>query len=398
MSHYGDPKNRLKDFQGLGLSSLCIHGGQKHDPITGAVMPPIFQTSTYAQTEAGVTVGGYEYSRSHNPTRRMLEDNLALLEGGTYGLAMASGMSAISLVLSMYKPGDEIVCCDDVYGGTYRFFTKILQEQGYKISFVDLSDPSLIESSISDSTKLVWIETPTNPLLKLIDIKAVSARAKQVGAKTVVDNTFMSPVFQQPLSLGADIVIHSMTKYINGHSDVVGGCVVTDDEEIADKLYFAQNTIGAVLAPFDSWLVLRAIKTLSLRMKAHAEQAQKVAEYLAEHRKVKKVIYPGLPSHPQHELAKEQMNGFGGMLSFYIDGGLKEAKDFLSAVKIFTLAESLGGVESLVEHPAIMTHASVPVEIRERIGIADGFIRVSVGLEDFDDLKSDLEQALNARS
>jgi len=393
-AQYGNPKERLKAFSGLGFSSLAIHGGQHPDPATGAVMPPIFQTSTYAQTEAGKTMGGYEYSRSHNPTRRVLEDNLALLEGGIYGLAMSSGMAAISLILTLFKAGDEIVCCDDVYGGTYRLFTKVLGPQGYKFKFADLCDPAQIKSSISSSTKLVWVETPTNPLLKLIDIKKVSEQAHSVGAKVVVDNTFMSPYFQKPLSLGADIVTHSLTKYLNGHSDVVGGCVVTADDEIAERLYFAQNSIGAVLGPFDSWLVVRSLKTLPIRMKAHQESAIELAKWLSEHPKVEKVIYPGLPNHPQHALAKEQMSGFGGMLSFYVKGGLKEAENVLKRVKLFTLAESLGGVESLIEHPAIMTHASVPKEIREKNGIADTFLRVSVGLEDIDDLKKDLDAAL----
>ena len=393
---YGDPKKRLEEFRKLGFSSNAIHGGQHPDPVTGAVMPPIYQTSTFAQKSAGETIGGYEYSRSHNPTRRMLEDNLALLEGGTFGVATASGMAAVTLMMAQFNPGDEIVCCDDVYGGTYRLFTKIFERQGFKFKFVDLSDETQIESAITQTTKLVWLETPTNPLLKLMNIKKISARAKQVGALTMVDNTFMSPYFQKPLSLGADIVMHSMTKYINGHSDVVAGCLVTDNQEIADKLYFNHNNMGGVLAPFDSWLVLRSIKTLPLRMKAHGEQALALAKHLDSHPKVKKVIYPGLESHPQHALAKEQMSGFGGMLSFYIDGGLEEAQSFLKAVKLFTLAESLGGVESLVEHPAIMTHASVPEDIRAKNGIADGFIRVSVGLEDFDDLKADIDQALDA--
>lgn len=393
-SQYGYPKERLKAFQGLGFSSLAIHGGQKPDAITGSVMPPIFQTSTYAQTEAGKTMGGYEYSRSHNPTRRVLEDALALLEGGTYGLAMSSGMAAVSLIMTLFKPSDEIVCCDDVYGGTYRLFTKILEVQGYKFKFVDLSDESKINSAISASTKMVWIETPTNPLLKLINIKKVSERAHSVGAKVVVDNTFMSPYFQQPLSLGADIVTHSLTKYLNGHSDVVGGCIVTQDDAIAEKLYFAQNSIGAVLGPFDSWLVVRSLKTLPVRMKAHQENAMAMAQWLSEHRKIEKVIYPGLKTHPQHALAKEQMKGFGGMLSFYVKGGLAEAQNVLKRVKLITLAESLGGVESLIEHPAIMTHASVPAEIRQKNGIADSFLRLSVGLEDLEDLKKDLDQAL----
>jgi len=392
-SHFGNPEERLKPFLELGFSSRAIHGGQHPDPVTGAVMPPIVQNSTYAQKEAGVPLGEFEYSRTHNPTRRVLEDALALLENGTYGLAMSSGMAATSLILNLYKPGDEIVCCDDVYGGTYRLFTKVLAPQGYKFRFVDLSDVSKIDDAITKDTKLIWIETPTNPLLKLIDIRKVAARAKAVGAQVAVDNTFMSPFFQKPLDLGADFVLHSMTKYINGHSDVVGGCIVARDREIAERLYFHQNSIGAVLGPFDSWLVVRSLKTLPVRMKAHAESAQQLAEWLEKHPKVFKVIYPGLRSHPQHALAKEQMSGFGGMLSFYLKGGLDEAQSLLRKVKLFTLAESLGGVESLIEHPAIMTHASVPREIREKNGIADSFLRVSVGLEDLEDLKKDLQRA-----
>ncbi|MEO5666418.1 MAG: PLP-dependent aspartate aminotransferase family protein [Bdellovibrionota bacterium] len=392
-SHFGDPETRLKPFLELGFASRAIHGGQHPDPITGAVMPPIVQNSTYAQREAGKPLGEFEYSRTHNPTRRILEDALSLLENGTYGLAMSSGMAATSLILNLYKPGDEIVCCDDVYGGTYRLFTKILEPQGYKFRFVDLAEVSKIEESITKNTKLVWVETPTNPLLKLIDIRKVAARAKAVGAKLAVDNTFMSPYFQKPLDLGADFVLHSLTKYINGHSDVVGGCVITRDKETAEKLYFHQNSIGAVLGPFDSWLVVRSLKTLPVRMKAHGESAQELAEWLEKHPKVSKVIYPGLKSHPQHALAKDQMSGFGGMLSFYLKGGLEDAQSLLRKVKVFTLAESLGGVESLIEHPAIMTHASVPKEIREKNGIADSFLRVSVGLEDLEDLKRDLQRA-----
>lgn len=394
-SHFGKPEERLKPFLELGFSSRAIHGGQHPDPITGAVMPPIYQNSTYAQREAGKPFGEFDYSRTHNPTRRVLEDALALLENGTYGLAMASGMAATSLILNLYKPGDEIVCCDDVYGGTYRLFTKVLEGHGYKFRFVDLADVAQIEDAITKNTKLVWIETPTNPLLKLIDIRKVTTRAKAVGARVAIDNTFMSPYYQKPLDLGADFVIHSLTKYINGHSDVVGGCVVTRDKELAERLYFVQNSIGAVLSPFDSWLVVRSLKTLPVRMKAHGESAQHLAEWLEKHPKVSKVIYPGLKSHPQHALAKEQMSGFGGMLSFYVKGGLEEAQALLRKVKLFTLAESLGGVESLIEHPAIMTHASVPREIREKNGILDSFLRVSVGLEDIEDLKKDLERAFS---
>ena len=394
-SHFGNPEERLKPFLSLGFSSRAIHGGQHPDPVTGAVMPPIYQNSTYAQSEAGKPIGEFEYSRTHNPTRRVLEDALALLENGTFGLAMSSGMAATSLLISLFQPGDEIVCCDDVYGGTYRLFTKVLEAQGYKFRFVDLSDVGQIEQSITQNTKLVWLETPTNPLLKLIDIRKVAARAKAVGAKVVVDNTFMSPYFQKPLDLGADFVLHSLTKYINGHSDVVGGAIITRDKAAAERLYFLQNSIGAVLGPFDSWLVVRSIKTLPVRMKAHGESAQLLAEWLEKHPKVEKVIYPGLKSHPQHTLAREQMSGFGGMLSFYLKGGLAEAQAVLRKVKVFTLAESLGGVESLIEHPAIMTHASVPQHIREKNGIADSFLRVSVGLEDLADLKKDLDEAFS---
>jgi cystathionine gamma-lyase len=362
-------------------------------------MPPIYQTSTYAQSEPGKPLGGFEYSRSHNPTRRMLEDCLALLEGGTYGLATSSGMSAISLVLSLFKQGDEVICCDDVYGGTYRLFTKIMPQTGMSFKFADLTqaskDPSSLESLGTANTKLVWLETPTNPLLKLIDIKAVAQICKKKGWLLVVDNTFMSPIFQQPLELGADIVVHSMTKYIAGHSDVVAGALVCRDPKLAERLYFNQNSMGPICSPFDSWLVLRSLKTLPVRMRAHQENALKLALWMSEHPKIEKVIYPGLSSHPQHELAKRQMKGFGGMMSAYIKGGLKEAEKLLKKVKVFTLAESLGGVESLVEHPGIMTHASLPAEIRTANGIGDNFVRFSIGLESLDDIKADLDNALS---
>jgi cystathionine gamma-lyase len=394
-SHFGDPEKRLKPFEGMGFSSLAIHGGQHPDPVTGAVMPPIYQTSTYAQVSPGKPIGEFEYSRTHNPTRRVLEDCLALLEGGKYGLATSSGMSATQLILSLFKPGDEIVCCDDVYGGTYRLFTKVLEAQGLKFKFVDFNDPKKVDAAITTQTKLVWLETPTNPLLKLIDIEAVSKLCKQRGALLSVDNTFMSSYFQKPLKLGADFVIHSMTKYMGGHSDVVAGCVVLSDRALAERLYFLQNSMGLVLPPFDSWMVIRSLKTLPLRMKAHAENAIQLARWLEKHPKVEKVIYPGLESHPHHALAKKQMSGFGGMLSFYVKGGLKEAEQVLKSVKLFTLAESLGGVESLIEHPGIMTHASVPAEIRAANGIGDNFLRLSVGVEDYEDLRKDLERALS---
>lgn len=397
MSHFGDPKKRLEKFAGLHMDSLAIHGGQEPDPITGAVMPPIYQTSTYAQKEAGRPFGEFEYSRTHNPTRRMLEDALALMEGGTYGLATACGMNAVTLIVSLLSQGDEIICCDDVYGGTYRIFTKMMPAQGLSVKFADLSEvaakPEQLLKYSSAKTKMVWIESPTNPMLKLIDIKAVAAICKKNNWLLVVDNTFMSPVFQKPLELGADIVMHSLTKYINGHSDVVAGAVILKRDDLAQKIYFNQNSMGAMCGPFDSWLVLRSLKTLPVRMRAHEKAAQALAEWLSKHPKVEKVIYPGLKEHPHHELAKKQMTGFGGMLSFYLKGGLTEAQSFLSKLKLFTLAESLGGVESLIEHPAIMTHASLPAEVRAQLGISDSFIRVSVGLEDLEDLKSDLNQA-----
>lgn len=398
MGHFGDPKKRLAKFRGLKSDTLAIHGGQEPDPITGAVMPPIYQTSTYAQKEAGKPFGEFEYSRTHNPTRRMLEDCLALMESGTFGLACCSGMNAISLVQSLLSQGDEILCCDDVYGGTYRLFTKVTSRFGIATKFVDLSNLdaglSVLKSSVSQKTKMIWIETPTNPMLKLIDLKAVASFCKANNIILVVDNTFMSPIFQKPLELGADIVIHSMTKYINGHSDVVAGCVITDRADLADTLYFNQNSMGASLGPFESWLVLRSLKTLPIRMRAHQVNALEIARFLESHPSIEKVIYPGLETHPQHALAKEQMLGFGGMLSCYVKGGLNAAQRVLSRVNIFTLAESLGGVESLIEHPAIMTHASVPADLRKTLGITDGFIRLSVGLENLDDLKNDLNQAL----
>lgn len=398
MGHWGDSEKRIAKFKGQRLSTLAIHGGQEADPITGAVMPPIYQTSTYAQKSPGKPIGEYEYSRSHNPTRRMLEDCLALLEGGTYGLATSSGMSAIGLVTSLLSQGDEVLCCDDVYGGTYRLFTKVLPASGLKFKFGDFSKDdalSVLEKMSSPQTKMVWLESPTNPLLRVLDIAAIAKVCQKKNWILVVDNTFMSPVFQRPLELGADIVVHSLTKYMGGHSDIVAGALILRDTKLAEKLYFNQNSMGSVLPPFDSWLMLRSLKTLPVRMKAHSENAMKLANWLSSHPQVEKVIYPGLKSHPQHALAARQMSGFGGMLSFYLKGGLSEASNLLQNVKLFTLAESLGGVESLIEHPGIMTHASVPADIRAANGMGDNFIRVSVGLEDFDDLTADLTQALD---
>lgn len=395
MGHWGDAAKRLKAFKGQKQDTLAIHGGQHPDPVTGAVTPPLYATSTYAQKAPAQPVGEFEYSRSHNPTRRMLEDCLALMEGGTYGLATSTGMTAIALVLSLLKQGDEVLCCDDVYGGTYRLLTKISPSQGISAKFLDLTkDPDLLLKHASPNTKIVWIETPTNPLLKLIDIRKVAAICKQKGWLLVIDNTFMSPVFQRPLDLGADIVIHSLTKYVGGHSDLVAGAVILNDDKVAEKLYFNQNSLGYIAGPFESWLLLRSLKTLPVRMRAHAQNAQQLAAWLEKHPKVEKVIYPGLASHPQHALAKSQMTGFGGMLSFYVKGDLAKAEKVLQRVKIFTLAESLGGVESLIEHPGLMTHASLPAEMRQANGIGDNFIRVSVGLEDLADLQADLAQAL----
>jgi cystathionine gamma-lyase len=397
MGHWGETEKRLKAFAGMKFETLAIHGGQHPDPVTGSVMPPIHQTSTFAQKSPGQTYSGFEYARTHNPTRRSLEDCLALLEGGVFGLACSSGMNAVSLLLSLLGQGDDVLVCDDVYGGTYRLFTKILTPAGLRFQFLNLSveDPAaVLLKSATPKTKMVWIETPTNPMLKLIDIRKVAQVCQSKGWILVVDNTFMSPVFQRPLELGADVVLHSLTKYMNGHSDVVAGALMLRRQDLAEKLYFNQNSMGAIAGPFDSWLVMRSLKTLPVRMAAHQRNAMELARWLEKHPKVEKVLYPGLESHPQHALAKTQMSGFGGMISCYIKGGGAKASAMLSRVKIFTLAESLGGVESLIEHPAIMTHASVPADLRQANGIHDNFVRLSVGLENLDDLKADLDQAL----
>lgn len=376
------------------FETRVIHAGCEPDPGTGAIMTPIFQTSTYVQESPGKHKG-YDYSRTHNPTRTALEKNIASLEEGSYGLAFSSGMSAISAVTQLFNTGDHIICCDDVYGGTFRLFDKVLKRYKLEFDFADLTNPRSLERYIRDNTRLVWLESPSNPLLKLIDIEATAAIAKRKNILVVVDNTFATPFFQRPLKLGADIVMHSTTKYLNGHSDVIGGALVTNDRELYDRLQFLQNAVGAVPGPFDCFLVLRGIKTLAVRMERHQENAMKVAQFLENHPKVRKVIYPGLKSHPQHELAKKQMSGFGGIIAFFIRGGLEAARRFLERVKIFSLAESLGGVESLIEHPAIMTHASLPKEVREKLGISDELIRISAGIENVDDLTGDLEQTLS---
>ncbi|HHT9147114.1 MAG: cystathionine gamma-synthase [Candidatus Brocadiaceae bacterium] len=375
------------------FETRAIHAGCEPDSRTGAIMTPIFQTSTYVQESPGKHKG-YDYSRTHNPTRTALEKNIASLEEGKYGLAFSSGMSAITTITQMLNAGDHIICSDDVYGGTFRLFDKVLKKFNLEFDFIDLTSLQSLERYIKNTTKLVWLESPSNPLLKLIDIEATARIAKKRGIVTVVDNTFATPFFQKPLKLGADIVMHSTTKYLNGHSDVIGGALVMNDQELYTKLQFLQNAAGGVPGPFDCFLVLRGIKTLAIRMERHAENALKIAQFLENHPKVRKVIYPGLSSHPQHELAKRQMAGFGGIVTFFIKGGLEAARKFLESVKVFFLAESLGGVESLIEHPAIMTHASLPKEVREKIGISDELIRVSVGIENVDDLIDDLKNAL----
>lgn len=380
-----------------GLGTLAIHAGQSPDPSTGAVMTPIYATSTYAQSSPGVHQG-FEYSRSHNPTRFAYERCVAGLEGGTRGFAFASGLAATSTILELLDSGSHVIAMDDVYGGTYRLFERVRRRSaGLDFSWVDLSDAAAFEAAIRPETKMVWIETPTNPLLKLVDIEQIAAIARKRGLIVVVDNTFSSPILQRPLELGAHIVMHSATKYLNGHSDMVGGmAVVGDDAEIADRMTFLQNAVGGVQGPFDSFLALRGLKTLHLRMKAHCENAQALAEWLETHPAIEKVLYPGLKSHPQYELAKRQMHGPGGMISIYVKGGEAAARRMMERCEYFTVAESLGGVESLINHPAIMTHASVPAERRAALGIADNLVRLSVGVEDLRDLQGELTDALAA--
>ena len=375
------------------IETQLIHEGQVPDAATGAVIPPIYQTSTYAQKSPGVHQG-YEYSRTHNPTRKNFETALSALEHGNFGFAFASGMAATNTILHLLGTDSHVISCDDVYGGTFRLFDKILSQRGFSFSFIDFSNPVSIRDRIQTNTKMIWIETPTNPMLKLIDIEQVCKIAKEKKILVVVDNTFASPFLQLPLELGADIVLHSTTKYIGGHSDVVGGAVVVRDKDLAEKIAFLQNAMGAIPGPFDTWLTHRGLKTLGVRMQRHCENALQIARYLEKHRKVDHVIYPGLSSHPQHKLAARQMKEFGGMISCHLKANLTKTKKFLSALRVFTLAESLGGIESLIEHPAIMTHASVPKENRQKLGITDGMIRLSVGIEHVDDLIADLDQAL----
>lgn len=385
----------MKKDMSQGFSTRAIHAGQQPDPTTGAIMTPVYLTSTYVQASPGVHKG-YEYSRTHNPTRKAFEACMADLESGKFGFAFASGCAATTTVLHLLQDGDHVIAADDMYGGTFRLFDKVLQHHGLQFSYLDLTKTSNLENAIQANTKMIWLESPTNPTLKLSDIQQICQIAKKKNILVVVDNTFMSPYFQRPLELGADIVVHSATKYIGGHSDVVGGVAVTSNSALAEKLAFLSNSMGAIMAPFDAFMCLRSLKTLPLRMKAHEENAMKVAEFLETQKLAEKVLYPGLPSHPQHALAKKQMHGFGGMITFTLRGGLTAARKFLESVRVFSLAESLGGVESLIEHPGIMTHASVPEENRRALGIDDGLIRLSVGIEDIEDLIADLSQAFEA--
>jgi cystathionine gamma-lyase len=380
----------------LKFASLAVHGGQKPDPSTGAVMPPIYQTSTYVQQAPGEHQG-FEYSRSHNPTRFAYERCIASLEGGSRGFAFASGMAATATILELIDSGEHVIAMDDLYGGSYRLFEKVRKRSaGIEFDFVDLSDLDAVEAAIKPNTKMIWIETPTNPMLRLVDLKAIAEIAARNKIITVTDNTFATPFNQRPLEFGIDIVMHSATKYINGHSDMVGGvAVVGDNPVLADELAFLQNSAGAIAGPFDSYLALRGLKTIALRMRTHNESGMRIAKWLTAHPMIEQVFYPGLASHPQSELAGRQMSGFGGMVSVIVKGGLKNAKQFMQNLQLFALAESLGGVESLSNHPAIMTHASVPKDTRKRLGITDSLVRLSVGVEDVEDLIEDIRAALD---
>ena len=377
----------------MKFSTIAIHAGQEPDPTTGAVAVPIYQTSTYAQEGIGKHKG-FEYARTQNPTRLALERNLAALENGKACFAFASGMAATNAVMTLLKAGDHVIVSDNTYGGTFRLFDKILRKYGLEFSYVDAREPQNVEDAARPETRMVFIETPTNPVMSLVDIQAVSEITRRRGVRLVVDNTFMSPYFQRPLDLGADIVVHSTTKYLNGHSDSIGGAVILNDEEDASALAFIQNAAGAIISPMDAFLIMRGTKTLAVRMKQHDENGRLVAQFLSEHPSVRKVYYPGLKSHPQYELARRQMMGFGGMISFET-GSLENASRVLEGVRLCTLGESLGGVESLISHPATMTHASVPEAERDRLGITDGLVRISVGIEDAEDIIADIDQALN---
>jgi len=385
-----------KDDKAYRFSTRTIHAGQEPDPSTGAIMPPIYATSTYVQESPGVHKG-FDYARSHNPTRFAYERCMADLESGRHGFAFASGMAAIATVLELIDSGGHIVAMDDLYGGSFRLFDQVRRRSaGLSFSFADLSDPAALEEQLRPETRMVWVESPTNPLLKLVDLEAVASVCRAKGLLMAVDNTFASPYLQRPLECGADIVVHSATKYLNGHSDVVGGVVVVREANLAERIGFLQNAVGGIAGPFDSFLALRGLKTLALRMARHCENAMKIASWLEAQPQVERVLYPGLPSHPQHALARRQMPGFGRMITFFIKGGIEAARRFLERCELFALAESLGGVESLIEHPGIMTHASVPPERREELGISDALIRLSVGIEDADDLIGDLKGAFKS--
>ena len=379
----------------MKFNTKTIHGGQIKEKGYGAVMPPIYQTSTYSQTKPGEHKG-YEYSRTHNPTRTALENSLASIENGKHGLAFSSGLSAIDAVLKLFEPGDEIISTNDLYGGSYRLFDKVFKKFGLKFIFSDLQDIEEVSGLITSKTKMIWVETPTNPMMNLIDVQSLSEICKKNKVLLAVDNTFATPYLQKPLDLGADIVMHSATKYLAGHSDVILGALIVKDDQLAEKLYFLQNASGAICGPMDSFLTLRGIKTLHVRMERHCFNAEKIVNFLANHERVDKLYWPGIPTHPNHKLAKSQMSGFGGMVSFTTkDGDFKSVQEITSKFKVFTLAESLGGVESLANHPASMTHASIPKELREKTGVVDSLIRLSVGIEDHEDLISDLKQAIN---
>tara|TARA_B100000085_G_C18561325_1_gene519693 strand:+ start:2944 stop:4083 length:1140 start_codon:yes stop_codon:yes gene_type:complete len=379
----------------MKFNTKTIHGGQIKEKGYGAVMPPIYQTSTYSQTKPGEHKG-YEYSRTHNPTRTALENSLASIENGKHGLAFSSGLSAIDAVLKLFEPGDEIISTNDLYGGSYRLFDKVFKKFGLKFIFSDLQDIEEVSGLITSKTKMIWVETPTNPMMNLIDVQSLSEICKKNKVLLAVDNTFATPYLQKPLDLGADIVMHSATKYLAGHSDVILGALIVKDDQLAEKLYFLQNASGAICGPMDSFLTLRGIKTLHVRMERHCFNAEKIVNFLANHERVDKLYWPGIPTHPNHKLAKSQMSGFGGMVSFTTkDGDFKSVQEITSKFKVFTLAESLGGVESLANHPASMTHASIPKELREKTGVVDSLIRLSVGIEDHEDLILDLKQAIN---
>ena len=379
----------------MKFNTKTIHGGQIKEKGYGAVMPPIYQTSTYSQTKPGEHKG-YEYSRTHNPTRTALENSLASIENGKHGLAFSSGLSAIDAVLKLFEPGDEIISTNDLYGGSYRLFDKVFKKFGLKFIFSDLQDIEEVSGLITNKTKMIWVETPTNPMMNLIDVQSLSKICRKNKVLLAVDNTFATPYLQKPLDLGADIVMHSATKYLAGHSDVILGALIVKDDQLAEKLYFLQNASGAICGPMDSFLTLRGIKTLHVRMERHCYNAEKIVDFLANHERVDKLYWPGIPTHPNHKLAKSQMSGFGGMVSFTTkDGDFKSVQEITSKFKVFTLAESLGGVESLANHPASMTHASIPKELREKTGVVDSLIRLSVGIEDHEDLISDLKQAIN---